>query len=69
MRSFGKYRVNPMKQSILGIAPGFASVPKVKDFEEAGLTISTDRHEVKMRRLSSTSVRRSKYALTVTRCN
>ena len=45
MRSFGKYRVNPMKQSILGIAPGFASVPKVKDFEEAGLTISTDRHE------------------------
>ena len=34
-----------MKQSILGIAAGFASVPKVKDFEEAGLTISTDRQE------------------------
>ena len=45
MRSFGKYRIDPMKQSILGIAAGFASVPKVKDFEEAGLTISTDRQE------------------------
>ena len=44
MRSLGKHQINPPKQSILGIALD-SSVPKVKDFEEAGLTLSTDSQE------------------------